>query len=1228
MSEFTRFDKPTHLNEFLAPAYQFVRSINVKLDLDEKERIAHYLPTHSAAVLTTEILQSIGTKSNHRVRTIIGPYGVGKSAYALYLLSLLSKKETNMDAVRIVSERFQRDFPGAGEASAQWLSSGDRFLPVVLSGYEGDICTALNRALKRSLATFGFPNLVLPTAFSAAVNTIENWKREYPDTYRTLQEKLKESHFNGTSELLSAIEHGDIDALSFFSENIYPQLTSGATFDTSSGVSPDVVYQHAAESIRQHGYRGIFVLYDEFGRFLERLVSDPHGFDSKLLQDFAEMCDRTSEAQVHLLLVTHKSIGDYLQPLDKNIRDEWAKIEGRFRNRLFASDANIILRLISEAITVTDEKKYQAFKNENSPLFDEALNHTVALRLFDGFPVDKLRESVIEGTYPLHPLTTALLPRLSEQVAQNERTLFAFLTSNEKHGLRDFIQNGEVEGFPVVRPAQLYDFFSSEIKHNTGRGGVHNVWSDITNTLKHIEKDDEFLVELVKTIGVFFAAGLNSQLTPTPAMLTFALGATSGEAKIQLENALSTLIRKKLLIYRRSASYYEFKQGSDVDYEQEIARVVQERRASLRPQRLLDRLFQPKVVLPRGYNDEKAMVRYFTARYVLCSTLSPDMDWDAELLEGQEGDGLVYYVIPTNSAEVREAVTLAQNCSHPQIIFAVPKSPLEVLSPLTELETINILTSEPQFTEQDERIEGELAFFAEDIQRQITSILQAHFEPSANKCQWINHGQTPAISSRFLLSRYVSHVCEQVFYQTPHINNDAFNQHTLTPVQNRAARQVIDALFAPSLEANLGFSGSGPEAFIMRSALHLTGLLELYPPSVHRPDEAQFPEMAEVWDAIDGFLQKAKQAPQPFEHLIYTLIRPPYGLRKGVLGVLIVAVFRNYRTGAEIRDRNRLITSINGELIQNMVDNSEHYTVKVSPLNQTNLQWMLLLEEHFRGFVREEEKRTEPLNYLRLAITRWLRRLPRLSQDSNYTSLVPEFGQTFRNAITDANIEIHELLFERLPQVTGGQLVDKNVDLSDSPRPQRLRECMRAVEGALIKAEANIAQTIRNNFVPSVESSQSITLTNQIRTWFDEKKPPDEEFPFGQLQLEEVISLLQQGEMDDSAFIHKLGAILTGLELEDWTDITFQSFFEKLEALQNYFHKEGKTEIASEKLINLTISYPGQEPLTKAFFDAEESQLGQLLFANLKSSLETFGAAISVNEKRRIVLSLLKELLK
>jgi hypothetical protein len=581
----------------------------VKLDLDEKERIAHYLPTHSAAVLMTEILQSTQPKSNHRVRTIIGPYGVGKSAYALYLLALLSKKETNMAAVRIVSERFFRDFPDAGEVIAHWLSSDERFLPVVLSGYEGDICTALNFALKRSMTTFGLSHLVLPTAFSAAVNTIENWKLEYPETYKRLEEKLKESHFNFPSEsvasLTQRIEHGDINALSFFKDFIYPQLTSGATFDTSAGISPDVVYQHAAKSLRQHGYRGIFVLYDEFGRFLERLVSDPHGFDSKLLQDFAEMCDRTSDAQVQLLLVTHKSIGDYLQPLDKNIRDEWAKIEGRFRNRVFASDANIILRLISEAITVTEEKKYQEFKTENAPLFDEFLNHTVALRLFDGFDVDKLRESVVEGCYPLHPLTTALLPRLSEQVAQNERTLFAFLTSNEKHGLEDFIQKNPPNppfskrgkgGFPIIRLAQLYDFFESEIKHNTGRGGVHNVWSDVTNTLKalheasderseaedqrrrqseaerseQIEKDDEFLVELVKTIGVFFAAGLNSQLTPSPAMLAFALGATKGEAKIQLENALSTLIRKKLLIYRRAYGYYEFKQGSDMDYVKEI----------------------------------------------------------------------------------------------------------------------------------------------------------------------------------------------------------------------------------------------------------------------------------------------------------------------------------------------------------------------------------------------------------------------------------------------------------------------------------------------------------------------------------------------------------------------------------------------------------------------------------------------------------------------------------
>lgn len=60
-----------------------------------------------------------------------------------------------------------------------------------------------------------------------------------------------------------------------------------------------------------------------------------------------------------------------------------------------------------------------------------------------------------KGYYPMHPVSTFILPRLSEKVAQNERTLFTFLSSEDKHTLSVFLKTAEGD-FPMLTPDYLY----------------------------------------------------------------------------------------------------------------------------------------------------------------------------------------------------------------------------------------------------------------------------------------------------------------------------------------------------------------------------------------------------------------------------------------------------------------------------------------------------------------------------------------------------------------------------------------------------------------------------------------------------------------------------------------------------------------------------------------------------------------------------------------------------
>ena len=69
--------------------------------------------------------------------------------------------------------------------------------------------------------------------------------------------------------------------------------------------------------MKERGYSGIYVVYDEFSKFLEANISEASVSDTKMLQDFAEKCNRSAENQLHLMLISHKEIANYIDTLPK-----------------------------------------------------------------------------------------------------------------------------------------------------------------------------------------------------------------------------------------------------------------------------------------------------------------------------------------------------------------------------------------------------------------------------------------------------------------------------------------------------------------------------------------------------------------------------------------------------------------------------------------------------------------------------------------------------------------------------------------------------------------------------------------------------------------------------------------------------------------------------------------------------------------------------------------------
>ncbi len=121
------------------------------------------------------------------------------------------------------------------------------------------------------------------THFSAAVETIERWRTDYPDTFQRFSSILNLE----VDQFIRKLTTNDEEAYQTFAE-MHPQLTAGSIFNPFVNANVVDVFDKVNTALKAKGYSGMYVVYDEFGKYLETSISRTTESEMKLLQDFAE----------------------------------------------------------------------------------------------------------------------------------------------------------------------------------------------------------------------------------------------------------------------------------------------------------------------------------------------------------------------------------------------------------------------------------------------------------------------------------------------------------------------------------------------------------------------------------------------------------------------------------------------------------------------------------------------------------------------------------------------------------------------------------------------------------------------------------------------------------------------------------------------------------------------------------------------------------------------------
>lgn len=1209
------------LASLIAPTPRFQRAVHLRYDLRDQDTVERYIPTTSAVDSIESIIRSTHPSGTQRAHVLYAAYGSGKSVLAVALSALLEKRAELADAVERLSTRIGEVRADVGDLVANYLQSETRLFPVVLSGDEGDFATALSRALSRALKDSPdtrLANLKPPTRFMAALQTLDQWANDYPDTLASFKRILAAQRIKH-ERLTQLLADGDSEAYELF-EAAYTQLTGGAAFDRFVQVSPELVYRDTVTALTEYGYTGIVVLWDEFGRYLDARTSQAFGTEAALLQTFAETCNHSGEQQLHLILFAHKELQSYASTLPKSYQLEWSRIEGRFQRHNVTGDATIAYRLIASAIQAVDPSAIEALLEKAN--VDNLTAQTVDSRILDPLSVDEVR-TTIAATWPLHPLTTYALTRLSNKVAQNERTMFTFLTVNESFSLPSQLESmGADDEDLFVRTSALWDYFSDAIRADVGTGGTHRVWLGTVHALDKVRADDILGNMLVKAIGVLTICADQVTGRPSTEMLCWAIGADTEEAQDAVKATLENLRRRKVIINRKNDGYWTFTAGSDIDFEQKLTEVLDRVHPThVQLRRMLEQTRPAPYTIARRYNQDRALTRFFNGLYRWPEELA-DAPWDLQLAQLDNADGLVVYVLATDDlglTEAREHFT-----AHDRVVYVLPQKPLITLGDvLRELYGLHELNNDPDLKQPEDRdrIQHELDWLLEDAETRLERELAALVDPRSSRAIWVSSDGTAVTQTLVVNSgqstRLVSEICERVFDATPIFNSEGLNKRYPTGQQINAAQKVIDALLTHQPDATLGLEGFGPDVAALNSLIISPKILRQVDDGswiIARPPD-NLP-LAALWDHIDEYLMLCReQGKQSISTLLDTLIAPPFGLRQGVIPIMFAAVLRSQIRATTIRHNDHAIHPINGELLTQMVAKPDEYTIEVGEWSEVQERLWQALQSRFGAHIHDSERNQPPLTVLKISMLRWLQGLPNFCRD---TQKLSKDAIRFRNLIRSAQTDPGKVLFKELPDLLG---IDETTEQQEIE--SRIDRLIAEIADAYLALQRRLdVFSVKEFGTGSVHDG-----AGALRTWVGqlqtEQSASITEMRFGSLITQQVVETVLRAEAGDSQFWDKLSNATTGLHLRDWNDQSEDKFYQTLRNTRTQVEREAEELQRGETVVSVSLQLPKAGQKEFRFRASDLTAQGKRILQNFKSTLEISGRPLTADERRQIVVAFL-----
>ena len=733
----------------------------------------------------------------------------------------------------------------------------------------------------------------------------------------------------------------------------------------------------------------LLIVIDEFGKVLEHAAKNNPEKELYFLQKLAEFVNVPSR-QVLLLTTLHQNFSAYAKGLTEAQVNEWKKVKGRFKEITFVEPIEQLLHLAA--------KRLQGGNSIDNPSLAKSLCELAKGTGFvsNDFPVETALQLYPLDLFSAYAITTAI-----QQYGQNERSLFTFLASQESLG-NDASAN-------IYHLQKVYDYvyytFYSYLKDANADSMS---WSSMRVSIERVEgqswdSQEQMLqaVNIIKVVGLLNLYGVAGFRLSKESLAEYA------RLAMDIPNAqliIDQLEKKKIIRYAAYKDRVMLFEGTDVDLEAEI------REAGMmvsRPVAFVDELtvfFNHRISPVKAYFYQRGTPRFFD--YRLCE--NPE-----ELVPKGDTDGYIELVFSTRKDALEEIKKFSAESEH-ALIFAFFVDTDNIVDHLYNIKKYTYLTDKV-INKEDLVAVKEIQKLKEYEENLLNKAISDNLFSYKNRVVWLFRGKEQKIESHRDFNELLSRVCEEIYSETPVMNNELFNKHKLSGTITAARKSYLTYLVEHSTEENLGFPDDKfpPEKTIYYSLLKNTGL--------HQDGEFGDAPINEgflpLWNACEAFLKSTENKARRISELIKILSTQPYKLKQGFLDFWIPTYLFIKRQDYALFDASRgaFIPNVNMEFFDLLQKHPQDFEVKKFAVDGVKLGFF----NQYRRFVNLGDEFTITKDSFIETIKPFLGFYARLDDYTKHTRKFDhESTMKFRDVLAKAK-DPEKAFFEDLPEALG-----------------------------------------------------------------------------------------------------------------------------------------------------------------------------------------------------------------